>query len=76
MNKALIILAIGAIISFWAGLNYHFIRMDNDLKILKKTEITFDKTIVDARGANRVKLFVDPTLVRAGVKDLLKDIEK
>jgi len=76
MNKALIIIAIGAIICFWAALNYHFIRMDEDLKLLKKTELTFDKTIVDARGVKKVKLFVDPTLVRAGVKDLLKEIEK
>jgi len=73
MNKALVILAIGGLFAFWTALNYHFIRMDEDLKLLKKTELTFDKTFVDARGAKKVKLFVDPTLVRAGVKDLIRD---
>lgn len=73
MNKALVILAIGGLLAFWTALNYHFIRMDESIRILKKTEITFDKTFVDARGVKKVKLFVDPTLVRAGVKDLLRD---
>ncbi|MBW2672437.1 MAG: hypothetical protein JRD89_03335 [Deltaproteobacteria bacterium] len=72
----LIILAIGSILAFGVGLNYHFIRLDDDLKVLKKTELTFDKTFVEARGAKKIKLFLDPTLVKAGVKDLLKDIEK
>lgn len=73
MNKILVIIVLGGLFAFGAALNYHFIRMDgNHLKVLKKTEITFDKTFVDARGAQKAKLFLDPTLVRAGVKDLLR----
>ena len=73
MNKILVILAIGALLAFGAGLNYHFIRMDGDVKVLKKADLTFDKTFVDARGTKKLKLYLDPTLVKAGIKDLLRD---
>lgn len=77
MNKALIILAIAGLLAFGTALSYHFILLDNNkVKILKKDEITLDKTFIDARGARRLRLFLDPTLIKAGVKDLLEGVEK
>ncbi len=76
MKKILVIVLIGWLIAFWIGLNYHFILMDGDAKILKKAALTLDKTFVDARGTKKLKLYLDPSLVRAGIKDLLRDAGK
>jgi hypothetical protein len=73
MKKMLLIIVIGGIIAFGAGLNYHFILTDTDMRILKKADLTLDKTFVDARGAKKLKLYLDPSLVRAGIEDLLRD---
>lgn len=72
MKKILIMLIIAGVLAFGA-LNYHFILMDRGIKVLKKVELTFDKTFVDARGAKKIKLYLDPSLAKAGVKDLLED---
>ena len=70
MKKALLIFIItGAL--FFAALNYHFILMDKNVKILKKAELTFNNTFVDARGAKKFKLFLNPSLVKAGIKKAL-----
>lgn len=71
MKKILIIIA-GALLTFGA-LNYHFILMDSSIKILKKADLTFADTIVDARGSRKYKLYINPSLVKAGIKDLFKD---
>ena len=72
MKKVLLILVItGAL--FFAVLNYHFILMDKNFKILKKVELTFDNTFVDARGAKKFKLFLNPSLVKAGIRKALRD---
>ena len=72
MKKALLILIItGALI--FAALNYHFILMDKNFKILKKVELTLNNTFVDARGANKIKLFLNPSLVKAGIRKALRD---
>ncbi len=72
MKKALLILIItGALI--FAALNYHFILMDKNFKILKKVELTLSNTFVDARGANKIKLFLNPSLVKAGIRKALRD---
>ncbi len=74
MNKILVIIAVGAILAFGAALNYHFILLDkNEVKVLKKSEISLDKTLVDARGTKGLQLILDPVLVKAGVKDLIRD---
>ncbi|MBC8394322.1 MAG: hypothetical protein H8E17_17355, partial [Deltaproteobacteria bacterium] len=51
----------------------HFILMGSKVKILKKVDLTFEDTFVDARGVNRVKLYLKPALVEAGIKDLFED---
>ncbi len=59
-----------------ATLNYHFILLDDDplnFKVLKKVELTLDSTFVDARGVNRIKLFINPLLLQAGIKALFEE---
>lgn len=65
---ALIILGAAAA----GALNYHFILLDDNLKVLKKTELTLEDTFVDARGAKKLKLLLKPALIEAGLKDALK----
>ena len=72
MKKILIVIVIGCGLIFGV-LSYHFILMDQSIKVLKKADLTFGNTFVDARGAKKVKLYFNPALVKAGVKDLLKD---
>lgn len=67
MKKALLILAIAGALIF-ATLNYHFILMDKNFKILKKVKLTFNNTFVDARGAKKIRLLLNPSLVKAGIK--------
>ena len=70
MKKVLLILVVtGAL--FFAALNYHFILMDKNVKILKKVKLTFNNTFVDARGAKKFKLFLNPSLLKAGIKKAL-----
>jgi len=74
VNKILVLIALGALLAFGAALNYHFILMDNnEIKVLKKTELSIDKTLVDARGTKRLQLILDPVLVKAGVKDVIRN---
>ena len=72
MKKFAIIAVILAALTFGA-LNYHFILMDSSIKLLKKADLTFDNTFVDARVAKRYKLYLNSALVKAGIKDLFKD---
>ena len=72
MKKVLLILVItGAL--FFAALHYHFILMDKNVKILKKVELTFTNTFVDARGAKKFKLFLNLSLVKAGIRKAFRD---
>jgi len=75
MKKILIVFIVGCGFVFGA-LNYHFILTDKSIKILKKADLTFDNTFVDARGAKELKLYFNPALIKAGAKDLLKDVGK
>lgn len=65
---ALVILGVAAA----GALNYHFILLDDSLKILQKTDMTLEDTFVDARGAKKFKLLLKPALIEAGLKDALK----
>jgi hypothetical protein len=72
MKKVAIIAVILAALTFGV-LNYHFILMDSSIKLLKKTELTYKNTFVDGRGANKYKLYLNPALAKAGIKDLFED---
>jgi hypothetical protein len=66
----IIVLVLGALTL--AMMNYHFILLDDSLKVLEKTEWTLDSTFVDARGTKKIKLLLNPALAKAGFRDLLK----
>jgi hypothetical protein len=70
MKKIMIIFIIVGII--FGLLNVHFILFDNSLKILKKDRLSLDYTFVDARGVKKLKILMNPVLIRAGIKDLVK----
>lgn len=59
-----------------AALNFHFILLDDSLKVLKKTEMTLEDTFVDARGSKKLKLLLRPALMEAGIKDYLEKEKK
>jgi hypothetical protein len=71
MKKLFIACIIAAAIVYGA-LNFHFIFMGNRIKVLKKADLTFEDTFVDARGANKLKLYMKPALVKAGINDVLE----
>ncbi|MEJ2167737.1 MAG: hypothetical protein P8X90_19605 [Desulfobacterales bacterium] len=70
MKKFLILLFFTGALTY-GMLSYHFILMDQGVKVLKKVEITFRDTFVDARGEKKIKLLLKPSLVRAGIKDVI-----
>jgi hypothetical protein len=45
--------------------------MDKEVKVLKKVELTFQDTFVNARGEKKIKLLLKPSLVKAGIKDVI-----
>lgn len=72
MKKLFIVCIIIAALA-GVAMNFHFIFMGNRIKILKKADLTFEDTFVDARGAKKLKLYMKPALVEAGIKDVLEN---
>lgn len=70
MKKFLILLFFTGALAY-GMLSYHFILMNQGVKVLKKVEITFRDTFVDARGEKKIKLLLKPSLVKAGIKDVI-----
>lgn len=70
MKKVLYLLLIAGALTLGA-LNYHFILFDDGIKILRKTEVTFEDTFVDARGAKKLQLLFKPAVIKAGIKEML-----
>ena len=70
MKKLLILLIFAGTLAYGV-LNYHFILMDKTVKVLKKVELTFQDTFVNARGEKKIKLLLKPSLVKAGIKDVI-----
>jgi len=56
-------------------LSYHFILLDDTVKILKKTNVRYENTFVDARGAKKLKMFLEPDLIEAGINDVIKQVD-
>ncbi len=68
--KTVIGLILVAVVTFFV-FQYHFILIDDGLKILKKSELGLEYTFVDGRGAaNKAKILTNPTLVKAGISDV------
>ena len=70
MKKLLTLLIFAGALAYGV-LNYHFILMDETVNVLKKVELTFQDTFVDARGEKKIKLLLKPSLVQAGIKDVI-----
>jgi uncharacterized protein YxeA len=70
MKKILIVIVVIAGLVLGA-LNFHFIMTDKGPKVLKKADLTFKYTFVDARGLKQHKLLTNPALLEAGLKDAL-----
>jgi hypothetical protein len=68
MKKLIILIGILAAL-FYGALSVHVVFTDDGLKILKKTEMSLKYTLVDARGFKKHKLFTNPVLLKAGIKD-------
>lgn len=66
----LLLFIVGLVVS---ALNVHIIRFDQSFEFLVKTEMTFEDTYVDARGANKIKLLTKPKLIEAGINKLLNE---
>ena len=75
MKKIIIGLAILAAAGYGL-LSYHFVLLDSSLKILKKTNLAYEDTFVDARGAKMLELALKPDLIAAGINDVLGDVNK
>jgi hypothetical protein len=73
--KTILGLAVTAALA-WSLFAYHFILFDSQLKILSKSHYTLDNTFVDARGAKKMRLILNPALAKAGVLELLKDVSE
>jgi hypothetical protein len=56
-------------------LSYHFILFDDTVKILQKSNIGYENTFVDARGAKKLKMLLEPDLIEAGIKDVIKQVD-
>jgi len=70
MKKLLVLLIVAGALAYGV-LNYHFILMDKGVKVLKKVDLTFQDSFVDARGEKKINLLLKPSLVKAGIKDVI-----
>ena len=75
MKKIVIGLTILAAAGFGL-LSYHFVLLDSSMKILKKTNLAYEDTFVDARGAKKFELVLKPALISAGINDVIGDVNK
>jgi len=70
--KKLIVL-VGVVVALTGlALNVHVVQLDDNIKFLKKTNMTFTDTYVDARGFNKIKILSKPALLEAGIKELME----
>jgi len=70
MKKLLVLLIVAGALAYGV-LNYHFILMDKGVKVLKKVDLTFQDSFVNARGEKKINLLLKPSLVKAGIKDVI-----
>jgi hypothetical protein len=73
--KKIILMFVVAAAAGYGLLNYHFVLLDDSLKILKKTKVQYENTFVDARGAKKLELALKPDLISAGINDLIQQVD-
>lgn len=71
MKKFLFLLLLIGAISY-GMLSHHFIVLDDRVKILKKITLGPHNTIIDARGAKKWRMLLEPDLVEAGIVDVIQ----
>jgi hypothetical protein len=74
MKKIIFALIIAGVAGYGV-LNYHFILLDKSLKILKKSNVQYQNTFVDARGVKKLEMALKPDLISAGINDILKQVD-
>ena len=74
MKKIFVMLVIAAAAGYGL-LSYHFVLFDSSLKILKKTDVRYENTFVDARGTKKLELALKPDLVAAGINNLIGEVD-
>jgi len=75
MKKVIVALIIAAAAGYGV-LSYHFILLDDSLKILKKTGVRYENTFVDGRGTNKMKLVLMSDLLAAGINDVIDQAQE
>lgn len=75
MKKIIFMLVIAAAAGYGL-LSYHFVLFDDNLKVLKKTNVQYENTFVDARGAEKYKLALKPDLIAAGITDVVTQVDQ
>ena len=71
LKKLLIWAVVGA--AFYFVLNFHFILIRNNIKLLKKSRLTLDYTIYSAKGKKLESIIAIRELRRDGIGQLLVD---
>jgi hypothetical protein len=74
MKKIVVVLCL-ALVAGYGLLSYHFILLDDTVKIIKKSNVRYENTFVDARGAKKLKMLLEPDLVEAGINDVLQQLD-
>ena len=75
MKKIIVMLVIAAAAGYGL-LSYHFVLFDSSLKILKKTDVRYENTFVDARGTKKLELAMKPDLIAAGITDVVNQVDQ
>lgn len=75
MKKIILLLVIAAAAGYGI-LSYHFILFDDNVKVLKKANIQYENTFVDARGMKKMELATKPDLVAAGIDEVMMQFEE
>ncbi len=73
--KKIIFMLIIAFVAGYGVLNYHYILLDDSMKIIRKTGIRYENTFIDARGSKKLDLLLKPDLVEAGIQDVLNQVD-
>ena len=73
-NKIIVFAIVGVVLYFL--LSYHFIIIDNGVKLLKKSSLTLEYTIYSAKGKTNAMIMAIDDLREDGIGDLLVEMGK
>jgi len=73
-NKIIVFSIVGVVLYFL--LSYHFIIIDNGVKLLKKPSLTLEYTIYSAKGKTNEVIMAIDDLREDGIGDLLVEMKK